>query len=157
MSSHWPAFCQFPNNKVTPTLWFSHWPILGKDRGVWQKIDNTHSSKSIPTVVTRWQNSYKHFKPNLEMRSHPSCAPTNHSVKVAGNSAQTQIDLTQWRWDQIWWNVIQFKIKLNSQCMSEIHFWQKVCKIWDALWSGKPANFSRSKEANFLQQKRVKS
>ena len=27
--------------------------ILGKDVGVWQKIDNRHSSKSIPTVVTR--------------------------------------------------------------------------------------------------------
>ena len=90
------------------TQLFSCWPILGKDRGVWQKIDNRHSPKSIPTVVTRWQNSYKHFKPNLEMRCHPSCALTNHSVKVAGNSAQTQIDLTRWRWDQSWWNVIQF-------------------------------------------------
>ena len=90
------------------TQLFSCWPILGKDGGVWQKIDNRHSPKSIPTVVTRWQNSYKHFKPNLEMRCHPSCAPTNHSVKVAGNSAQTQIDLTRWRWDQSWWNVIQF-------------------------------------------------
>ena len=60
---HWTAFFKFPNFKGTKKQLFSCRPILGKDWGVWQKIDNRHSSKSIPTVVTRWQNSYKHFKP----------------------------------------------------------------------------------------------